>query len=71
MADPHLQRRGGGGGAGHQDPEIRGVGGTRSKKNFFRPFGPHFGLKIRRGGTGPYPGSATGHFSMTDTYCKS
>ena len=52
MADPDLQRRGGGG-AGHPDPEIRGVGGTRSKKNFFRPFGPHFGLKIRGGGRAP------------------
>ena len=52
MADPDLQRRGGG--AGHPDPEIRGVGGTRSKKNFFRPFGPHFGLKIS-GGDGPLP----------------
>ena len=51
MADPHLQRRGGGGGgAGHPDPEIRGVGGGHSLKNiFFRPFGPHFGLKIRGG----------------------
>ena len=44
---------------GHPDPEIRkrGGGGTVSK-NFFRPLGPQFGLKIRRG-AGPYPGSAT------------
>ena len=28
-------------------PEIRA--GLRLKKNFFRPFGPHFGLKRRRG----------------------
>ena len=33
-------------GAGHPDPEIR-VGGVVSKKNFFRPFGPQLGLKIR------------------------
>ena len=35
---------------GHPDPEIRkrGGGGTVSK-NFFRPLGPQFGLKIRRG----------------------
>ena len=36
---------GGGGGDGHPDPEIRGGGGF--KKIFFRPFGHHFGLKIR------------------------
>ena len=35
---------GGGGGDGHPDPEIRGGG---FKKMFFRPFGHHFGLKIR------------------------
>ena len=46
----------GGGGGSHIDPEIRG--GPGLQKNFFRPFGPHFGLKIRRGaGTlGPSPG---------------
>ena len=38
--DPDLQIRG----RGHPDPEIRG---RRSQKNFFRPFGPQFGLKIR------------------------
>ena len=42
---------GGGGGDGRPDPEIRGGGGF--KKIFFRPFGHHFGLKIRGGGTGP------------------
>ena len=47
-------------GAGHPDPEIRGVSGL--KKIFFRPFGPHFGLKIRGwpGPPGPSPRSATG-----------
>ena len=43
-----------------------GKGEARSQKNFFRPFGPYFGLKIRAGGGGgrasPYPGSATGQF---------
>ena len=60
MADRHLQIRGGGGGGGHPDPEIRG--GPASQKNFFWPFRPHFGLKIRGGGPappGPSPGSAT------------
>ena len=45
----------------HPDPEISG---GRPPKNFFWPFGPHFGLKIRGGGgegglPGPLPGSAT------------
>ena len=42
MADPDLQIRGG---PGHPGSEIR-RGGSVSKK-IFRPFGPHFGLKIR------------------------
>ena len=33
-------------GGGHPDPDIREA---RLKKKFFRPFGPHFGLKLRRG----------------------
>ena len=41
-------------GGGHPDPEITGVPGLQ--KLFFRPFGPHFGLKIRRGGGGGPPG---------------
>ena len=36
------------GGPGHPHPEIRGWEG-RPQKQFFRPIGPHFGLKIRRG----------------------
>ena len=28
-------------------------GGARSPKNFFRPFGPQFGLRIRGGGQAP------------------
>ena len=37
-------------GGGHPDPEM---GGRRSQKNFFRPFGPQFGLKIRAPRTPP------------------
>ena len=48
MADPDLQIRER---PAHPDPEITGEG-RGIKKNFFRPFGPQFGLKIR-GGAGP------------------
>ena len=43
------------GGGGHPDSEINwgGAGGAWSPKKFFRPFGPQFGLKIRRGGPSP------------------
>ena len=35
-------------------------GGGGGLKIFFRPFGPHFGIKIRGAGSpGPSPGSAT------------
>ena len=51
MADPDFQIRGGG-----PDPEIRGS--PVSKKNFFQPFRPQFGLKIRP--LLPSPGSTTG-----------
>ena len=54
MSDPDLQIRGVPG--HHPDPEIEGDGGL--KKIFFRPFKPHFGLRIR-GGEPPGPGSAT------------
>ena len=44
-------------GGGHADPEIRGGG---LKEIVFRPFGPHFGLKIRGAGPpGPSPGTTT------------
>ena len=43
------------GGGGHTDPEIRGE--ARSPKNVFRPLGPHFGRKIRGGGS---PGLSSG-----------
>ena len=56
ITDPDLQIRwgAGGGGSGHPDPEIRG---GWSQKNFFPPFGPKFGLKIRgeSGSLGPLP----------------
>ena len=40
-------------GGGHPDSEIRGGGGGGGlQKIFFGPFGPHFGIKIRRGGEG-------------------
>ena len=54
LADPDLQIRGRGRGRvgdGHLDPEIRG--GPGLKKNFSRPFGPQFGLKIGEGGGRP------------------
>ena len=51
VADPDVQIRGGGeGGGSHPDSEISG--GDVSKKIFFGPSWPHFGLKIR-GGPGP------------------
>ena len=40
MADSDLQIREGG---SHPDPNMKGL---RSPKNFFRPFGSQFGLKI-------------------------
>ena len=54
VADPDFQLMGG---PSHPDREIRG--GPASKKHFFQPFGPHFGLKIR-GGRAPVRGGA-GH----------
>ena len=40
MPDPDLEIRGGGGGGGE----------TGLKNNFFRPCGPHLGIKIGGGG---------------------
>ena len=54
LTGPDLQIRGGG--DGHPD----------SKNNFFRAFGPPFGLKIR-GGPGPSPGSPTAASGLTHT----
>ena len=60
MANPDLQIREG---PSHPDPEIMGRGGggggggggPRPQKKFFRPFGPQFGLTIKRGGGPPGP----------------
>ena len=86
MADPDVRIRkvgGGGGGAGggvHPDPEIRVGGGV---KKIFRPFGPQFGLKIRKHKVGgppgprPSPGSVTvdkgelAFSTITDLFGKS
>ena len=61
MAVTDLQIRGRG--AGYPDPEIRlGLGGGEGLQNvFFRPFGSHFGLKIRGRPDPlyPSPGSAS------------
>ena len=62
-ADPDLQIRGG---SGHPDPEIRGMG--RSKKIFFRPFGPQFGPKIR-GGRAPRAPPLDLHWSVKTFGC--
>ena len=53
VPDPDLEMRGGGG---------PGAGGGLPK-TFFRPFGLHFGPKIREGvrAPGPSPESATGN----------
>ena len=53
-------------GSDHPDPEIPvSGGGGRSPKKFFRPFGPHFGRKIRGepGPPGPSPGFVTALWS--------
>ena len=72
VPDPDLEiNKVGGGGGSHPDPEIRG---DQSPKNFFQPFGPQFGLKIRGclSPPGPSPRSATaGHFSSTQKNIKS
>ena len=47
MVDPDLQIRGGGGAGGGEGDDL--------KKKFFRPFGPHFRLKIRGEGRPPGP----------------
>ena len=48
VADPDLQIRvEDGGGEFRAVIQILRKGGARSPKNFFRPFGPQYGLKIR------------------------
>ena len=53
VPDPHLEIRGGGGG-GLVIQTLRWRRG-RPPINFFRPFGPQFGLKIRCGPGLPRP----------------
>ena len=48
VADPDLQKRRR---PNHPDPEISGGWGV--SKIFFRPFWPHFGLKVGGGPPGP------------------
>ena len=50
VLDPDLEIRGWGRGGGASRSLDNGRGGF--KKNFFRPFGPQFGLKKNAGGGG-------------------
>ena len=61
------------GAPGHPDPEIGS--GDRPQKNFFRLFGPYFGLKVRGGPAPPCSSprscnqtSTNGHVSTTATF---
>ena len=58
VANPDLQISGGCGGGG---------GGGGLQRNFFRPIGPQFGLKIREeaGPPSPSPRSASAAYVMT------
>ena len=58
VPDPDLEIRGGG---GERSSRPLDKGGPGLPKNFFRPFGPQFGPKLRGGAAppGPTPGSAT------------
>ena len=61
-------RLGGVGGGGRSSRLWDKKWGRPQKKNFLRPFGPHFGLNISggwggSGPPGPCPGSATGYVS--------
>ena len=62
VADKDLQIRG-----ESSTPWDKG-GGGRSQKEFFWPFGPQFGLKIR--GSPPPPGPSPGSASATAPYWK-
>ena len=50
---------------GHPDPEKKSGGGGGSQKQFYQPFGPQFGLKIRGWGGGEVPLEPS-HGSTTD-----
>ena len=63
VADPHLQLSGGGGGGGRFGVVIQNLRwGDGLKNNFFRPFGPQFGLKT---GGPRTPGSTSVYVSKT------
>ena len=65
MPDPDLEITGGGGGRSSR-PLNKGER-ERSPKNFFRPFGPQFGLNIRGEGPPVPPGSALEYIKSTTT----
>ena len=60
VADPDLQVR-----RGQSSRPRDKEGGSGLQNNFFQPFGPQFGLKIKGGQAllGPSPGSATGNIA--------
>ena len=64
MPDPDLKIRGGRGAWSSRPFDKRG--GAASKKNFFRPFGLQFGLKIRGGC--PPPGPSLGSATVPEKY---
>ena len=61
MPDPDVEIRGVGKGRSSRPLDKGGGGGWAVSNNFFWPFGPQFGPKIRGGGPpGPSTGSASG-----------
>ena len=66
MADPDLQIREG----GRWSSRPWDKGGPRPSQFFFRPFGPHFGLKIRGEGGPPRPLPWIRHCSETEYKCQ-
>ena len=64
VPDPDRGMKCGGGGGGEQSSRSLEKEGARSPKNFFRSFGPQFGLKIGGGAPGPRA-SGPSHGSAT------
>ena len=60
-------------GGGHPEAEIRVEGGGwgSPQKNFFRPFGPYFGQKIRGSGGSPGPLTWISHWFILSSSCIS